>query len=351
MRHRRARRAWLPRDRGGARRGSSPFSRCHGRTGRVRGTRSHPGSHRRGNERGRRGRPTRHGHGAGRRAADSRTAADGRPAGLRRRPMRPRHGRRATRRGRRRRSYGRSGRQLGRGRRGRRAGPGGWRRRRGARSRRVDGRRRGSGDVAGSGNRGWRRRRRRRIGRRCRRHARGQESERIEVSLLVGGEPDAEVDVGPRHLGIPARADRADGIALGDHRALRDEHGAEVRECDRVAVGREDGDALAGGGDGPCERDRTALRRYDGRARVAGDVDAAVLACGVRMAGIERERLHDVARSGPRPRAGTGDEEQCGEHHRREHASHRHLPKSDFVVRLENVPTTVGAAGSGRQAS
>ena len=178
----------------------------------------------------------------------------------------------------------------------------------------------------------------------------GQEPSRVEIALLVARDPDTQVDVRRRHLGVAAGADRPDRVALGNRCTLRDEDRAEMGERDCVPVPGEDRDTLAGGGDGPGERDRTALRRDNCCARVAGDVDPAVLPGRIRMSRIEGKRLDDVARSRPGPRACAWDEEQRRQHGRRKHASHRHLPRLLCCQKRKRL-TTVGAASSGRQAS
>jgi hypothetical protein len=227
---------------------------------------------------------------------------------------------------------------------GRHLGPARRRRRVGRGGRASDGRRRGRcrHGCSRRGGRVTRRRGRRRrgrrhgLGRRRSRNAGRQEPERVEITLLVGRDPDPEVDVRGLHLGIAARADRADRVALGDRCTLGDDDRTEVREGDRIAVGGEDGDALAGGRHGSRERDRAALRRDNGCARIAGEVDAAVLPRGVRMGRIEGKRLHDRACRGPGPRSCGRDEKQRRQHGSRNHVSHRHLPRS-LVVRSENV--------------
>jgi hypothetical protein len=173
-------------------------------------------------------------------------------------------------------------------------------------------------------------RRRRGHARRCRRGrpARRQEPERIDVTLLVRRDADAEVDVGHGHLGVAARADRADGIALVDGGAPRDEQRSEMRERDGIAVRGRDRDAQPRARNRARERDRSRRRCGDGRAAIAGDVDAAVLAGRVRMGRIERVLLNDVAGGGPRPGRGRGDEDesQGRKHGPRDEASHPDLP-------------------------
>ena len=80
-----------------------------------------------------------------------------------------------------------------------------------------------------------------RSGRRCRRSGRRrrrgrrtgdrQEAERVEVALLVGRDPDTEVDVRHVELGRAARPDGADGRSFADGRVARDGERAEMREA------------------------------------------------------------------------------------------------------------------------
>jgi hypothetical protein len=116
---------------------------------------------------------------------------------------------------------------------------------------RLQGRRRGSRRSRGRRRRQWGRGLDRRscrgLGRGCRITARGgrerswrQETERVDVALLVGRAPDPEVDARGRLLGRPTRAHRPDRGTLRDRLPLRDADRAEVDERHRIAVGGED---------------------------------------------------------------------------------------------------------------
>ena len=144
--------------------------------------------------------------------------------GNRRRLRRPRRGRRGSR------DHGLPGGDRASRRRGRRCG-----RRRGRRRGRCDRRR---------GCHGLRRGRRLRT-RRGRRGPLRQQTERVDIALLVRGVPDTEMDARDRLLGRPARAHRPDRRALRDGLALRDADRPEVDERHGVAVLREDRDASA----------------------------------------------------------------------------------------------------------
>ena len=99
------------------------------------------------------------------------------------------------------------------------------------------------------------------------------------------------MDVRLGQLGVARGADRPDSIALDDRRALRDRERAEMRQRDGVPVGRRDREALARGRDGAGKGHRSGRGRDDGGAGVGADVDATMLARGVRVRGIEDERL------------------------------------------------------------
>ena len=164
--------------------------------------------------------------------------------------------------------------------------------------------------------------------RRRRRHRVGpgrKQRERVEVPLGLIGATDAEVHVRLRNLDVARRSDPADEVALRDLRAVGDRDRAEMRERDGVAVGGRDRQALAGGRDGPGERDRPGRRRDDRRLRGAADVDPSVLPGRVRMRRIEDERLEHRPVGGPGP--GTRDGcEQKRSGNRREQCSAHGLP-------------------------
>jgi hypothetical protein len=117
----------------------------------------------------------------------------------------------------------------------------------------------------------------------------GQQPERVDVAVRVGAAPDPEVHVGLLHLRLAARADGADGVALGHLDPLAHCQRAEVDEGRRVAVGGLDGDGEAVPGHAAREGDSARRRRRHRRARLAGDVDASMLPGRVRI-GPEEER-------------------------------------------------------------
>jgi hypothetical protein len=188
--------------------------------------------------------------------------------------------------------------------------------------------------------RGSGRRRRRELVQRVEAHR--QEPDRVEVALRLRRRAHAEMDEGLRHLGVAARTDRPDAVALGDRRALRDGDRAEVRQRDGVTVGGRDRDALARRGDAARERDDAGGRCRHLRVGRASDVDAAMLACGKGMLRIEAERLQDGPGGGPRPRVGDGRKKERGEDRRDKESTHGDRLSYRAVAREVNVLTTVG---------
>lgn len=147
---------------------------------------------------------------------------------------------------------------------------------------------------------------------RCRRDDR-EERDRVEIPVRIGGEPDAEVDVGPVDLGRARRADGSDRIAFGDGVSLPDRARAEMRQRDREPVVRADRDRDAARGERARVRDGAARGGEHGHAGVRTDVDAAMRASRVRMRRVIREPLDDRTVDRPRPRAGgrhSDDQEQ-----------------------------------------
>jgi hypothetical protein len=160
------------------------------------------------------------------------------------------------------------------------------------------------------GRRRSRRRRRRLCRHRRRRLGRGrgselprrQQAQRVDVAVLVGGDADAEMDVGLGVLRLGARPDRPDRVALGDHQALVDEQRAQLGVRHREAVRSPDRDHAPVAGHRPGERDHTRggspHRGVDRRP----DVDAAVLPARIRV-GAVAEWPDDQAVDGPQPRS------------------------------------------------
>ena len=111
-----------------------------------------------------------------------------------------------------------------------------------------------------------------------------QEPERIHVALRVGRDADAEVDVCPGMLGVAARPEHADGLALLDEPAAPHGGLAEVKKRDRVPVGRPNRDRAPASGHRPGKADGSAGGRAHGRAVDPADVHAAMEPRPVRVA-------------------------------------------------------------------
>ena len=142
-----------------------------------------------------------------------------------------------------------------------------------------------------------------RRGARCGSRTGRQQTERVHVALLVGGDANAQVHVRNRDLGRSAGADRPHHYALGHRCSAADGDRAEVDERHRVAARGLDRHGLAARRHRACVRDRSSRGRHDARSRGSGDVDAAMLSCrvGVRPEG---ERPQHGPVRGPRPGIG-----------------------------------------------
>jgi hypothetical protein len=184
---------------------------------------------------------------------------------------------------------------------------------------RVDRRRRRLGAGHGGGRIGCRRRCRLRHGGRLR----GQEGERIEVTLRLGRRADAEVHERLRHFGLPRRTDRRDAFALSDRRPLGSRDRAQVRQRDRQPVGRRDRETLARDRHRARERHGAGRRRDNGGALIGADVDASVLPGGVRVCRVEHEHLQHRTVHRPGPGTGGRCKMKRGNHSREQNSAHR----------------------------
>jgi hypothetical protein len=128
-----------------------------------------------------------------------------------------------------------------------------------------------------------------RCGCRRRRRSSGQQRQRIDIALVVGGDADPEVHVRRCRDWIAALADTRDAIALRNVHALADHDLAELQQRHRVAVTRPNRDRMTAVRNAADERDRPSCRCDDGRPDGGADVDTAVLTACVGVA-PERER-------------------------------------------------------------
>jgi hypothetical protein len=152
----------------------------------------------------------------------------------------------------------------------------------------------------------------------------GQERQRIDVALILGGHPHAEIDERLRVVDDAARADRPDNGALGDERSALDADRAEVDERGRVPERRLDRDGLAPVRHGSRESDGASRRRTHVRAGRCAQVDAAVLTARVRVRTVERERPQDGTVDRPCPGLrGRRRQEKRGERNESESAEHK----------------------------
>jgi hypothetical protein len=173
------------------------------------------------------------------------------------------------------------------------------RRRNGSRRRRGSrGRRRSRGRLRGDGLGCWcgrRRGDRRRVGGTSRR----KEREGIHV-VVVGADPDSQMDVRHGVLGLARRAGVCDGVALRHLHAALDAQRAEVRQRRLVPVAGDDRHRQPVRGHRPCERDLTRCGSTDHRSAVEGDVDPPMLAARVLVVSDRVAAQHSaVGRPGP----------------------------------------------------
>jgi hypothetical protein len=137
--------------------------------------------------------------------------------------------------------------------------------------------------------------------RRLRRHPGRQQAERIDVAVRVARHAHAEKDVRHERDGVRALADGADNGTLRDEGSAHDARGPELEQRDRVRAGL-DRDYPPPARDRADERDGAAGRRAHVLAHGGADVDAAMLAAGVRVR-AEGEGPEDRPVDRPRPGA------------------------------------------------
>ena len=154
-----------------------------------------------------------------------------------------------------------------------------------------------------------------------------QQRERIDVPLWLRGQPHAEVQVRRRVLHLPAGPDRADDLALRDRGPHAHGDRAQVHERDREPVGGANRERQPGSRNGSGKTDNTRFWCAHIRARRRSDVDASMLAAGVRVVVEHKPPEHrPVDRPAPRVRRWRCHE---GDHH-------RHHGCKPSVARFEN---------------
>ena len=167
-------------------------------------------------------------------------------------------------------------------------------------------------------------------------------SERIDVAVRIGGDADAEMDVGRARDGVLARPDLADDVALRDRAAARDGGRAELEQRDRVAVGGQDRERAAAVGHRADEGDGAGGRRAHRRADRLADVDAAVLA-GRRTGPPPRENGRRTGPSAGQAQPAASGDDGSGRDRSNdrdgEHAPHR---RTAFVTWRATASTLAG---------
>jgi hypothetical protein len=105
-------------------------------------------------------------------------------------------------------------------------------------------------------------------------------------------------------VGHAARTDSSNDCSFRDARASRYADRAKMKEGSRVAGGCLNRDRLAAGRHRARERHNTARRRNDRGSPGGAEIEPTMLAAGVRVRTVERERPEDRPVDGPRPRLG-----------------------------------------------
>jgi len=126
------------------------------------------------------------------------------------------------------------------------------------------------------------------------------------------------VHVGRVDLWLGGLPDAPDRCSFLDRRALRHRRRAEMCERNGVPVGSRDRDNEPAARHLAHERHLAAGRRVDGRAQVAADVDAPVLAAGVRV-GAETEGAEHRSVDRPRPGPRYPGRCECSDDRQRRH--------------------------------
>ena len=166
--------------------------------------------------------------------------------------------------------------------------------------------------------------------------SRGEKPKRIEVTLVLRGDADPQVDVRLCYFGGPARSDGSDDGTLVDGHTAEHADRAEVNESHRESVRCLNRHGLATGRHRSCEGNRPACRGEHRSAGGSCDIDAAMLAARVRVRRIEREPLENRAVGGPAP--GFGGRDKCEGGNDRQRSQHYtfHSLLNLLVVSCEN---------------
>jgi hypothetical protein len=175
--------------------------------------------------------------------------------------------------------------------------------------------------------------RRRRGGRspgRCRRRARRQQGQRIDVSLRIARHARSEVHVRLRQLGHAARPNGPNHRSFSHEGPAHHSDRPEVDEGGGVSERRLDRHRLAAGRHGPG-KGHDSVRGSEYRATAgSAEIDAAVLAAGIGMRIVERKRPQHRAVDGPRPGASAGDGKRTRANEQDRKSPHRFPPCCQF---------------------
>ena len=110
-----------------------------------------------------------------------------------------------------------------------------------------------------------------------------QQPERVEVSVFVGGDANAQVDVRLQGDGVAALADHTHFGPFADCVAPHHSCRGELKQRHRIAVGCRDGERVATTWHDAGERDIPGGRCQYDAAEFGRVVDPAVLAARVRV--------------------------------------------------------------------
>lgn len=128
-----------------------------------------------------------------------------------------------------------------------------------------------------------------------------EKRERVDIPVRIGGQANAEVDVGLGPLGLAARADGAHDLPFLDRRPSPYPDRSEVHERDRVALGGANRQAEPLVRKLPDERRDARCRSPDFGTCGRRNVDSPMLAARVRIPFCDERSQHQTV-DGPRPR-------------------------------------------------
>ncbi len=138
-----------------------------------------------------------------------------------------------------------------------------------------------------------------------------KQTQRVDVTVGIRRDPDAEMDMGVWHVRLAARSHRSDRISLGHDDASRDAHGSELLKGDRVAVGRSNRERPAATWHPAGETHRSTCGRTHRATHRAADVDPSVLPSLVGILSDGKLLQHrPIDGPGPGERGHSADQER-----------------------------------------